>query len=169
MGFYFTLRSQPLIKTIHARTMDVCVFGVSFTNKIHELFNSFHICRCELFPINPSSIHRRCVWRQRTVKRTQRATRDHHEEGNLAARYGAGSPGGGPWRRFVSGDLCSVAAQCDTAFNELLLGTFHLLSTWVLSCLPISAKDTSGSVHDAEQRCSSDEVQRGIPGARTDP
>jgi hypothetical protein len=29
--------------------------------------------------------------------------RDHQEEGNLTARYGAGSPEGGPWRRFVSG------------------------------------------------------------------
>jgi hypothetical protein len=59
--------------------------------------------------------HRRCVWRWRKVKRTQCTARDHQEEGNLAARYGAGSPGGGKpycsvWRGITR--RRTVAAIC---------------------------------------------------------
>jgi hypothetical protein len=66
------------------------------------------------------------------MKRTQRATRDHQEEGNLAARHGAGSAGGEPWRRLVSGDLSPVTAQCDTAWsNQTLNNENRLQCKWI--------------------------------------
>jgi hypothetical protein len=57
MGFYLTLTLQNLIHTFDPGTKNLAIFGISLPNKFHELFNAFDICRCELSPINPTSVH----------------------------------------------------------------------------------------------------------------